>query len=1137
MSKTGSAQTYTNNWINYNQEYYKIKVAQDGIYRLDRNALINAGFSATSIDPRKIQIFHNGQQLPVYIEGEADGVFDASDFIEFYGQRNDGSFDTPMYADPTYQPAIEFSLFNDTSVYFLTYNPLANGSRITSDNTNNYSSYTPAAYFMNEVQTQGRDVQPSFFFGYNRGMNDQSIDYTMSEGWGAVFGNFGAGNYPITFSVSTDKIYGAGPDVEMDFTFAGVNTLQHNTSIAYAGNTYYDTAYYDKMLRRVHLSTPTSTFTTASTNFVFNSYTANPATNPDYSMMYCFYVTYPHTYDMEGKTAFKFKVNDDGSQSMTRADFTNFNGGSAPLLYDLTNNKRILVTPNGATYQALIGNDGSATPKTCYLTNTANILTPTIQQINYVSSNAGHFNDIQAMQTDSAFIIITNRVLWSEANSYKTYRNTTYNNHALILDVNELIDQFAYGIGKHPLGIKYFANYILNNWTTAPAQHIFLIGKSVSPADYRLEPSLYSMNMVSSYGVPSSDMLLTAGINGSQWDPAIPIGRLSAQDGQTVLNYLQKVTEYENAQAGPPQPWMKEILHFGGGDDQDQQNQLGGYLNNYKTILEDSLFGGHVTTYLKFTSNPILINQSDSLQAQIDSGVAIMTFFGHASGASFDASTDEPSAYNNQGRYPIIVANSCFAGDFHSTVRSLSEKFVMEPQKAAIGFLASVGQGTAPYLYDYTSALFDHASHDMYGSTIGQLMKAAIQTIQPFGDEAHKIVSNEMSFQGDPSLRLNHFDKPDYSSDESQIAFTPSRLTTDLDTFGLQIITRNFGKAVQDSFIVKVTRTYPDGLDSVFTYRRGRCYYADTLNITMTTGGFSSAGLNNIKVEVDLPDSVNEYDNFFNNSSNSDVFIFSKDIIPVYPPKFAIHPYNTVTLKANTSNPFAGVNSYVFQIDTVDMQIVDSVPGMQHSPLFRFSTVADSGGVISWSPQSYQLIDSVVYYWRVANDSINVDPTKFSWQESSLQYIPGKSGWAQSDFYQFKEDDLENIDFDTLQRKFSFVYNNKSLRVYTAGNPNGTNFRDIGYYFNNSPVEYDGCQVAPAIHVAVLDSISLQPWTTCDYSVQQANTFYPASPGFVTSVRFINQHGHIQDAGISVLKTISFSDTVMLIKCQRSRIS
>lgn len=1076
------SQAFENSWINYNQQYFKIKVWSDGIYRINQQTLLFAGIPLSSIDPRKIQVFHEGVEQYIYIEGEGDGNFGSGDYIEFYGERNTGHLDTRLYADTTWQPNRNYSLFTDTAVYFLTWSTVTNGKRMIPVNTNNYSAYSPAGYF-----TANSYVEQTS--GYNRGINDKNIEYVESEGWSGVFGNYYGGNFPLTIQVSTANSYSGGPDAEITTAVGGVNNLPHYTTITFPGTNFSD-VYYAQSLRNYSFTTPVSNFSSATTNFLYNVTT--PVSTSDYSSFYWLSVKYPHTPALENRNTFRMLVQDD-PQGKARYDFSNFNGGSnPPVLYDLTNHKRILVTVTGNTYQTLIDNDGNPEPKTCYISAETAITNITaIAGINYVTNNFGFFNNLQLAARDSAYIIVTSKALWNQALAYKNYRDITTNNKVVLIDIMELCDQFAWGIAKHPLAIKNFIHYTLNAWTgVSPPQDLFLLGKSISPADFRTSPSLFEQCLVPSFGVPTSDMLLVSGIDGSLYEPKVPVGRLSAKTGTEVSDYLQKVQEYETAQNGVPQPWMKEILHFGGGINPTQQAELAGYLDNFKAIMEDSAFGGHVTTYLKYNTNPITINQSDSLQNQIDSGVAIMTFFGHASGSGFDQSTDEPSAYNNQGKYPLVIANSCFAGDIHTSQVSVSEKFVLEPEKAAIGFIASVGQGIPTDLDNYSGALFREASYYSYGASVGTLMQRAIERIQIPNAENIKIVCNEMSLHGDPAIKLNSFTKPDFAVSETGIHFSPSRITTDLDTFHLDVRIRNFGKAVADSFNVKITRTFPNGVDSVLTVREGNCFYANTISLTLNTGGFNAAGLNHIKVEVDLPDSIDEYDNFINNTASTDIFITSKDIIPVYPAKYAIYPYNTVTLKASTSDPLAGVRNYKFEIDTVDLSVSDSLLGFYRSPEFRFTTLSDSGGVLSWAPPM-TLHDSTVYYWRVANDSIDYDPVTFTWQESSFMYIAGKTGWAQSGFYQYKNDTYENLRYDTIQRRFDFVLNNKALLARTYGQPDGSQngYNEIGYFMNNAPIEYNGCTANPAVMIAVLDSISLDPWTNCAYNFGQANTF------------------------------------------------
>ncbi|MCC7232384.1 MAG: hypothetical protein IT242_05530, partial [Bacteroidia bacterium] len=48
------SQAFENSWINYNQQYFKIKVWSDGIYRINQQTLLFAGIPLSSIDPRKI---------------------------------------------------------------------------------------------------------------------------------------------------------------------------------------------------------------------------------------------------------------------------------------------------------------------------------------------------------------------------------------------------------------------------------------------------------------------------------------------------------------------------------------------------------------------------------------------------------------------------------------------------------------------------------------------------------------------------------------------------------------------------------------------------------------------------------------------------------------------------------------------------------------------------------------------------------------------------------------------------------------------------------------------------------------------------------------------------------------------------
>src|SRR6185436_8712636 len=98
---------FGNEWINYNQSYYKIAVTRNGIHRLTYDDLATAGVPVNSIDPRRVQIFRRGAEQAInfpYLEAPADAQFESGEYLEFYGEKNDGATDVDLYKNPTHHP-------------------------------------------------------------------------------------------------------------------------------------------------------------------------------------------------------------------------------------------------------------------------------------------------------------------------------------------------------------------------------------------------------------------------------------------------------------------------------------------------------------------------------------------------------------------------------------------------------------------------------------------------------------------------------------------------------------------------------------------------------------------------------------------------------------------------------------------------------------------------------------------------------------------------------------------------------------------------------------------------------------------------------------------------------------------------
>ena len=66
---------------------YKILVSEEGLYRLDSAFFTNHGINPATIDLDSVRLYGLGEELAIYVNDQGSpGNFDASDYIEFYGQ-------------------------------------------------------------------------------------------------------------------------------------------------------------------------------------------------------------------------------------------------------------------------------------------------------------------------------------------------------------------------------------------------------------------------------------------------------------------------------------------------------------------------------------------------------------------------------------------------------------------------------------------------------------------------------------------------------------------------------------------------------------------------------------------------------------------------------------------------------------------------------------------------------------------------------------------------------------------------------------------------------------------------------------------------------------------------------------------
>ncbi len=1041
---------YGNEWIDYSLSHYKIMITEDGMYRISKQDLDNAGIPTNSISGDQFKLYLLGQEIPIYVSA-INGTMGNSDYIEFYATKNKGGLDSLMYLNPQNEhPSLHYSMYTDTSAVFLTWDNTASNQRYV--NTANVLSNPPAAdpYYMH---TEGKEL----VFSAGGGGWTSGIPYSQGGLFESTFkaceGYADKARSSAAVSIPTSNIYSAGPDAKVSLTYSSVKknaTGAQEFNIDVEGNLLISDVFNDYLVRN-HTFNFSNAILDNSTTFNFNGVTTKLKVST-------VYLDYPRSFNFSGASTFSFKVA--ASSGKRFLNISNFNhGNSTPVLYDKTNNIRIegaivsgnvhIVLPPSAVERdlELISTSG-ATPIT------------ELQERNFIDYSDPANQGDYIMISHKRFINATPNYL----EQYRAYRQTT-GFDAIIVDIDELYDQFAYGVHRNPISIQNFTGYTLNNW--AKPEYIFLVGKARNYQSVRFNLGNQPL-YVPTFGHPPADNQLTATKFNNT--PRIPIGRLPIKQNDELRIYLKKVQAFEGnwsnlSQTIEDKGWMKHVLHLGGGDPTIQQSiQIS--LNRFKNIISQDKFGAQVVSFFKTSTAPIQISQSAYLDSLIESGVSLITFYGHASTESFDFSLDSPENYNNFERYPIILSLGCYSGHIHASGRNIGEDFVLLEDQGAVAFIASVNLSSSTSLAVLGEEFYEALRTDEYNSGIGKIMQVAIEN-----SSASPTLKQQITIDGDPAIQVNPHPAPDYTVNVPTVKFEPAEMKV-TEEAEISFDITNIGRSVSDSFFLRILRKLPNGaeIDVVNELIPSPKY---TQNYTFKIPPVdNSVGVNTFTIVIDDSDLIVELPNPSaenNNTYSIDQFVFTDDIIPVRPYEFSIVGQPSPTLKASISNPFSEAFTYYMEIDTTEAF---------NSPLKQSNTQRLSGGLMEWEP-TIPYINNEVYYWRVSIDTSEA-PNSAGWRTSSFIYLQNETpGWNQSHYYQWLKDRFVNIELPP-NRNFQYIDDFKEIKVNVATSPNVLSYGNLNYVIGTNVIQsVDGCNAqvhANGIYFVVLDPTTVEPW-------------------------------------------------------------
>ncbi len=1031
-----------NDWIDYNQTYFKIKVAQDGIYRISRQELTNAGVPTSSIDPRSISLYHNGVEQAIHVQGQADGIFDQADYLEFYGSRNTGASETELYRTPDAQPHPYYSLFSDSSSYFLTWSLTSNNGRRRASYIENNVTNIPAESYQNAVVRQLYTNQYHEGRSYPPANQILISEYDYGEGWtGTSFTRNNSFNVQFEGLVSGAMSSG-NPRLEM--LYQGRNNNEHIVEISVGPSTnqlrpldniqwVQDNSYFFEADLQWSDISASGQLVVRSTARGLNG--AADRVSVSYAQL-----NYPKSFDMGGAPTEVLRLIPNSSG---RSFINVSNTPSGLVLYDVTNQDNpvsVGYNSSGTSISAVIRNTSSST--TLLVTN----------EIRQVSS----IKPVQFNRVDAGFdyYIISHSDLHQPTTgtsdpveAYAEYRASaeggSYN--VLQLDIDEVFDQFGYG-QPTPQAIKNLVRYFLENGNP---QFLLLIGKgtSVNLNYYRLDPSDTSLiNFIPTYGYPGGDLPFVSGITSSTNHPDLPIGRLNARNPQEVENYLNKVKEIESTAFD--ELWRKDIVHLSGGQNLSEQIQFRQYVSEFEEIAVNELLGGSVVTQSKETTQAVEIL---NITGEVNEGKGLITFFGHSGTSATDIdigfASDPAFGYENAGRYPVILVNGCNAGNVYDDERGFGEDWVATADKGAIAFMAHSKQAFSSNLRRYTQLFYEvsFSDDDFFGRSLGETaMEVSRRYFDTYGmSEASISQVEQFILLGDPAVTIFGTQQPDYTIKEIGIAletFDGNQLTSNADSFQIKLPIINYGKYEPDDLEILVNRTLsigtsvPGVVQEVPAVRRENDVFITLYNDPDQVNN----GNNGFEIILDPNNKIDEIDEN-NNTVKTEVFISGGSTTNLFPVDFGIVSESTVNLLVQSSNPLEPRRSFTVEIDTI---------ASFNSPYYTSSNT-EGNAFITVTADLSTLADSTVVYWRSSFSNANPGESNTP-VVSSFTYLPETNpGWAASHNDQFRELSTNGLVRDFAGRKWSFEEITSQISVITHGSQaNGVTVDDIRLLVN-----------------------------------------------------------------------------------------
>ncbi|MBT0607489.1 type IX secretion system sortase PorU [Aequorivita echinoideorum] len=752
-------------------KWYKFKVENTGIHRLDKSFLNSLGLNTDNINPRNIKVYGNGGKplrllnrrndifdLPensIQVVGEEDGSFDNGDFVIFYATSTKG-YD--LENDSNLNP------YSDDSYYYVTADGGA-GKRV-----------------QNMVEPSGAaTISINQFNDYQFHEEDEESPTKLGRRW---YGNRFDVQNEQTYEFVFPNIVTAQP---LNIVIKSAAASESATSLAVSVNSTSLNPINFSALgeNQLLIAQNVSTEVLPSGETVTMDFNYNNGGNPS-SVAYLDYIAVSAVRQLTGAGAqLQFTYNEAGNLSGI-GEYQISNAAQFTQVWDVTDYRFITAKQNSENSSALTFKANLGQQRKYVAINPNDYYTP-IKLAQSVVPNQNLkgtiFNDASGNFKDVDYLIITAPFLIQPALRLANYHKDLQGLNVKVVTTDKIYEEFS--SGKQDIGaIRNFIRYVYDNASAEAnrVKYVCLFGdtsidyKNRLPNNNNIVPSFHTLEGRSSTDSFVSDdyfggMAPEAGTIGGgsiDFDGStegdsdkldIAMGRMIVDNVQQANAMVDKVINYTSKDSYGN--WRTNFVLVSDDVDvsseqslQEDLDALGDEISANKPFVNVKKI--HSDSYQQETSagGNRYPDVNDAITKSMEVGAIILNYFGHGGedGLAHEVIYTKEMAqeYRNINNLPCVVTITCEFTKFDNPLRiTAGELTYQNPDGGAISLITT----TRSIFIDLGQTLNLLMADELFGFTMDIPNPPA---------EALRIAKNDLTdfrrrvvfYIGDPAMSL-----------------------------------------------------------------------------------------------------------------------------------------------------------------------------------------------------------------------------------------------------------------------------------------------------------------------------------------------------------------------------------------------